>query len=159
MSDRFVLIETDALLALNVAAGTPEVRVIAIGLGDPGGGVARTATQPSAAVLPPAPVHVKRTRLSNGDVKLQWIRRSRDGWRWADGADAPLSEETEAYKVDLAFDVGSARSADTAAPEFTYTNASRLADIAGGAVNVTVSVRQTGVYGPSRAAQLIFPIT
>lgn len=158
IGDRFVLFETDALAALNVIAGTAEVRVLAISLGDASGGVTQAAYQPSAAVLPPAPVHLKYMRLPNGDVKLEWVRRSRDGWRWADGADAPLGEETEVYKLDLAFDVGSARTAETAIPEYIYTNAARLADIAGGGAFVTATVRQAGVYGHSRPAGLTFPL-
>jgi hypothetical protein len=33
---------------------------------------------------------------------VHWVRRSREGWRWPDGIDAPLAEETELYRIEIA---------------------------------------------------------
>ncbi|KQT34663.1 hypothetical protein ASG29_00365 [Sphingomonas sp. Leaf412] len=99
---RFVLIEaaTLAVVALPGVRAAP-LRISAIGVGD--GGVAATATMvpTGASVAPPAPVHVRATPDAGGGLALRWIRRSRRGWRWDDGGDAPLVEEQEAYRITL----------------------------------------------------------
>jgi hypothetical protein len=33
---------------------------------------------------------------------MRWVRRSRAGWSWRDGVDAPLAEEAERYRVTMA---------------------------------------------------------
>ena len=103
------------------------------------------------AVLPPAPVHLSAAAQPNGDVALAWVRRSRGGWRWLDGADAPLVEERELYRVTITPAAGAARTVETATPTVIVT----AADRAGGAV--TVTVRQAGSYGESPAAAIEIP--
>ena len=53
---------------------------------------------------------VLRARLrSDGRYDLSWIRRSRAGWPWIDGVDAPLGEDREAYRLTIQPDGGAAR--------------------------------------------------
>ena len=87
----------------------------------------------------------------DGNVLLRWVRRSRAGWQWLDGVDAPLVEEREAYRVTLTDAGGSSRTIETDSPMLTVAAADR------GAGALTVSVRQAGLYGESSAGVLIVP--
>ena len=98
------------------------------------------------SVLPPAPVHVAG-HWSGSDFNLRWLRRSRAGWRWIDGADAPLVEEVERYTVS--FD-DSSRGGESVTAQIVLP-------VPAGAM--TLSVRQSGLHGLSRAARLPIPIS
>ncbi len=154
--ERFVLLEADTLAALSVQAGVAEVRVIAAGLGDGTTPPQRVAVSPGQALLPPSPVHLSAIRLANGDTEIRWNRRSRVGWRWIDGVDAPLGEEVESYRIELSPGVGLIRLSQTGTGMFLYTNMMRLADMANGAANATITVSQAGIFGLSRPASLTF---
>lgn len=148
--DRFVLIEADAAVAIDVplsSLGTT-VRVLASGIGDTAGPVSAAAAMRGASVLPPAPVHLRAAYLAGGDVAIGWVRRSRGGWRWIDGADAPLGEEREAYRVTIRPAAAPERRIEVAAPGFVLP----AADRAGGPVSI--DVRQAGSHGESRAARI-----
>jgi hypothetical protein len=93
-------------------------------------------------------VHLAAAAQANGDVAVSWVRRSRGGWRWIDGADAPLVEERELYRVTIASAAGAARTIETTVPSATVA----AADRAGGAV--TVTVRQAGSCGESPPAAI-----
>jgi hypothetical protein len=138
--DRFVLLEADAARTVDLpgAAAGQTVRVIASGVGDGAEGAAADAVLTGASVRPPAPVHLRVER--RGDTRwLVWTRRSRAGWRWRDGVDAPLGEERELYRVA----VGS-RVAEVTVPELAL-----LPGEAG-----VARVRQVGTAGPSAAAAI-----
>ena len=142
---RFVLVSADAAVALDlpVAALGGGVRVMASGVGDADAPVVASAPVTGVSVRPPAPVALSLTRLPDGTARLTWTRRSRVGWRWIDGADAPLGEEVERYRVTLA---GADRFAD--APELVLS----VADVAAGGV---AEVRQLGMHGESLPATIM----
>jgi hypothetical protein len=48
---------------------------------------------------PLAPVHPRCVSASGGGLVLDWVRRACGAWEWLDGVDAPLVEESEAYRV------------------------------------------------------------
>ncbi len=139
---RFVAVTADAAATIDlpVAAVGGEVRVMATGVGDVGTPVVATAPVTGASVRPPAPVALALTSLGDGTARLTWTRRSRIGWRWIDGADAPLGEETESYRVTVG---GEDRVVDT--PELVLS----AADLAAGGA---VAVRQLGTHGESPAS-------
>lgn len=83
---------------------------------------------------------------------IRWTRRSRNGWSWIDGADAPLGEETERYRLVIAPSVGSTRTVELSQPFYAYGAAERAADGAAEAAWLDVSVRQIGLGGASDAA-------
>ena len=64
------------------------------------------------SVAPPSPVHLRVTRAAGGGRVLDWIRRSRAGWRWEDRIDAPLVEERERYRIEW-LDAAGAMRAET----------------------------------------------
>ena len=95
----FTLIERETLAAIERRQRGAEARLLASGVGDPpegGGGLPdRRRRKPAAS----GPVHLRAEETAGGDLSLSWVRRSRQGWALADGADTPLGEETERYRL------------------------------------------------------------
>lgn len=156
--ERFVLIEREALSFLDVPPGTMLVRAMAVGIADPVP-PERRLEGPGQALRPLPPAHVRADVLANGDTEISWVRRSRNGWRWLDGADAPLVEEEERYAIVLAPDIGLPTTAEQRQPTLVYPASSRAADRANGARHLTCSICQTGSFGLSRPATLSIPLT
>lgn len=149
----FVLIEQDALAFLDVPAGTGLVRVIAAGMADsqpPEHSLAR----PGRGIVPPSPVHLRASMLANGDIEIGWVRRSRAGWRWLDGVDAPLAEEAERYRVALTPVGGPQRVVEQTSTRYTYSAADRESDRVNGATTLLVEICQVGSFGLSRPSAL-----
>lgn len=146
--DRFVLLDAAALAARDAVAGIgTTVSVLGTGLGD-GDGVQAEAPVTGVSVLPPAPVHLRAEMLRGGGAMLRWVRRSRAGWRWHDGADAPLGEELERYQVRILPAAGPEAIETVPTPELQLT-AQRIA-----AGPVLIEVRQAGDHGLSPPARL-----
>ncbi len=145
VGDRFVLIEADSLLAWDVPVAKigAELSVIASGVGD-GAGVEAGVALTGRNVRPPAPVHLRLERLPDGTLRFGWARRSRIGWSWIDGADAPLGEENERYRLTIQPSVGLSRTVETWAPVYDYDPAQQAVDGSGAATSVTIHVRQIG---------------
>ncbi|WP_066650240.1 MULTISPECIES: phage tail protein [Sphingomonas] len=139
VGDRFVLIEREALVAIDlpVTAIGRQIAVMASGVGDSEGPARVDMVVTGASVLPASPVHL---RIDHDAGMLRWARRSRTGWRWIDGSDVPLSEESEAYRIDFA----NGASVETQAPALAIADGAAL----------PVTVRQRGTQGLSRAATL-----
>jgi len=92
-------------------------------------------------------------RQGNGDLVIRWTRRSRQGFAWVDGIDAPLGETREQYRVVIA---GSSGSLELDAEQPLATVAAGTID-ALGVGPATIDVRQIGDLAASRPA--IFAIT
>lgn len=58
-------------------------------------------TNTGEALRPLAPVHLAATPRDDGGADVRWVRRSRIRGAWSDGADVPLGEESESYRVRL----------------------------------------------------------
>jgi hypothetical protein len=50
------------------------------------------------SVRPLSPVNLTAEQ-SDGELTIQWTRRSRQGFAWTDGMEAPLGEAQERYRV------------------------------------------------------------
>lgn len=155
--DRFVLLTGETLTHIDVAPDARELQVMAVGVGDTVPPV-RNLTVAGEAIIPPSVAHLSAERLSSGDTEIGWIRRSRCGWHWPDGADAPLVEEFERYRIILQPGVGAARSFESSSPAYLYTATDRDTDVLSGAAETTVTVVQLGTFGPSRPASVTFSI-
>ncbi len=92
----------DRLLALEQAelAFGDNARLAAIGLADNETVFAPIANR-GLSLRPLAPVHCQATARADGYMELSWVRRARGAWRWTDGGDVPLVEETELYRVGI----------------------------------------------------------
>lgn len=125
--------------------------VSATGVGDV---MPASATLPISgeSLRPPSPAHVHARRLAGGDVAIGWTRRSRRGWSWIDGADAPLGEERELYQVTIT-GAGFERIATAPAPAFLYDAAMQAED--GAASPLAIAIRQIGDHGLSRPADIL----
>ena len=152
IGDRFALIEAESVLSLDLplSALGGELRIMASGPGDVAGPVEVRVAVRGHSILPPSPVGLRWRETGDGDAAVQWLRRSRIGWRWIDGVDAPLGEEREAYRAVLLRDDGSARTIETVAPMLLVSRADRV----GG---VTLTMRQVGALGESAAATIRIP--
>jgi len=150
VGERFVLLEAGAARAFDLPVSVlgREVRVIASGVGDDAPVETRCVMR-GASVVPPSPVHLRFASEADGSATVRWTRRSRAGWRWIDGVDAPLAEEVEAYRATVTAG-GTSRDVDVAEPFVSITAAERLGSI-------SIAVRQRGVFGESLAANLIVP--
>jgi hypothetical protein len=149
--DRFVLIAADSIRGIDLpdaVAGT-DIRLLAEGPGDSGGPVAAEAAITGFSMVPPSPVHLAAAPGEDGGATVRWVRRSRNGWRWVDGVDAPLGEEAERYRVTIASG-GMERSADADTPA-VHLNADERA------AGALVTVRQAGSHGLSEAASILLP--
>jgi len=76
------------------------ITVEAQGLSDPNPVVA-TAVASGRAITPLMPVRGRARRQANGDIDLNWFRRSRLDLGWVDGVDQLMVEDREAYHVLL----------------------------------------------------------
>jgi hypothetical protein len=150
--DRFILLSSESLQSLEPAHEGAAITVAAHGQGDPQAQLA-TAIDERRALLPPSPAHLRAISIGN-DISFAWVRRSRLGWAWSDGIDAPLAEETEHYSVTLQLSNGQMRQFDLSAPAWIYDAASRANDLANGATSMTVTVKQQGTHGLSKPASL-----
>src|SRR3954468_10463114 len=82
-----------------------------------------------ASVLP-RPSTSSWDRQDSGDLVLNWTRRSRQGFAWVEGIDAPLGEAHEQYRVNLNGATGS-REMSTPQPSLTIV-AADVAALGGG---------------------------
>ena len=148
----FALIQSETLAPLELPLsiiGSP-VELLASGIGDEEPvSCGRIVTGES--VRPPAPVHLAGEAEADGGLTITWVRRSRQGWTWLDGADAPLAEEGEAYRLTLAA-TGFTRSVNLASSAYSYSAAERAADGWTGAL--TIEVVQLGTFAASRPARI-----
>jgi len=94
-----------------------------------------------------------------GDVVLSWKRRTRIGGDAWDGSDVPLSEESEAYEVDIYDGTDVVRTLSSTAPSATYTLADQTADFGGQQWSVSIAVYQLSASfgrGEGRTATLYY---
>jgi Putative phage tail protein len=91
------------------------------------------------ALRPPCPVHLSAKRLTGGAVQVRWVRRSRAGYDWLDGVDAPLAEVIELYDVEIRSGAQVLRTVRMNSSEWIYSLAEQNADF-GSAVTSPLAV-------------------
>jgi Putative phage tail protein len=134
LNERFVLLDPD----LNVT-DTPPLssigQMISYKATGPNESIGVALPQPigfsARALRPLSPVHPK-LEASTGNWQISWVRRSRAGFVWLDGADAPLGEEAENYTIQI-FSVSTSgstlvRNQQVSGPSFIYTAQDRALD-------------------------------
>lgn len=143
VGDRFVLVENDTLAVHDGLAVGGSQWVMATGVGDVNP-IEQRVAMTGQSVTPPAPVALRAERTGGGRM-LRWTRRSRVGWRWSDGTDAPLGEESERYQLRIQGPGQPTSVAMTDVPCWMLE----------GTGAVEVEVRQAGDHGLSPPATLI----
>ena len=154
IGSRFVLVEAECGAVLPPELRIPGVIVMATGLGDTSPYPTASSATAIRAVTPLSPIRVTATPQPSGDVRIDWVRRSRAGWRWDDAVDAPVGEERAAWNV--VWPGGTAETTDTV---FTYSAAMRAVDIAAGHSTATFAIRQIGAVALSPPAMLSIDIS
>lgn len=153
----FLLIEADRLASVPdeaVHVGSM-LKVMAIGIGDAVPAEAETVVA-GEALIPLSPVHVSRRPDGAGGWIVGWTRRSRAGWKWPDGVEAPLGEEQERYALRLMDGPALVRAAEVAVPGWTYGAAMQAEDaLAGHAGPLTLEMRQIGTHAVGRPAAIV----
>ena len=149
----FVLMEADRLAPVGLTAGSVgvELSVMASGIGDVEAPPVSILNVDGRALQPPSPVHLRAEIMANGDIAISWVRRSRSGWAWLSGSDAPIGEEAEAYRLVLT-GTGFERTVNLATPGYTYTVAQQGEDAWSGALDIRVA--QIGAYASSRTSEI-----
>lgn len=107
---------------------------------DDAAAVALNVTPGPTALRPFAPGHLRAERTDDG-VRLAWIRRTRldgDGW----DIEAPLGEDSEAYRVEILSGASVVRTIMCATPEALYAAADELADFGAPQTSLRVRVAQ-----------------
>jgi hypothetical protein len=112
-----------------------------------------TFTARCVGLMPWSPVHLAGARNVAGDLSTTWVRRTRFGGVWADGADVPLNEESERYEVDILDGADVVRTISTDSPAATYTAAQQIADFGSPQPSIAVRVYQiSATVGRGRPA-------
>jgi hypothetical protein len=81
---------------------------------------------------------------------ISWTRRSRRGFAWIDGTDAPLGETREQYSVAISGSLGTVE-LTSVEPNLTVP-AATAASVGPGLASI--AVRQIGDFAASRPAEL-----
>jgi hypothetical protein len=143
--ERFILLEASAVLPIETTLGAMgrEDLYKGVSVGALIEDATATAFTYTAEHLKPfAPAHASGARDGSGNLTLSWIRRTRIGGDWLDGADAPLGEEAEAYEVDIMNGSNVMRTLTSGAATATYTAADQTADFGAPQSFVTVRIYQ-----------------
>jgi hypothetical protein len=114
------------------------------------GNAQTTAPLVGEALRPLTPVQLSAHIDGDGEMVVCWTRRSRAGFAWVDGVDAPLGETRELYRVIVA---SSTQNIELSAVEPSLRlDGGTLAELGGGPINV--AVQQIGDFAASRPAQI-----
>jgi hypothetical protein len=100
------------------------------------------------AETPLAPVRLRCARASDGDAVITWIRRGRDNADSWIGADIPLDEPFERYRVDILDGDTVVRTVEVDRPEWTYASDDEAQDFGGRQDSLAVRIRQIGERMP-----------
>lgn len=163
MGDRLVMLSAGGLIRLpmNVAEIGASRMYKAVGTGTAfADAEAQHFTGEGEALRPFSPVHLIAVREGDGDIRITWIRRGRLGQTLQSGADIPLSEESEAYEVDLVIDDVVVRTLETNDQTATYSSAQQDEDVDSSTSEITVRVYQvSATVGRGHVAELLLMVS
>ncbi|MEZ5923918.1 MAG: glycoside hydrolase/phage tail family protein [Hyphomicrobiaceae bacterium] len=104
---------------------------------------------------PLSPAHVRGAR-SAGDLRIDWIRRTRIGGDAWEQVEVPLGEDREAYAVDIMDGPVVKRTIETGVPSAIYSTADQIADWGVLPPSLSVRVHQlSSTYGRGAAAEAV----
>ena len=152
--ERFLLIQPDTIRVLPLGGWAIGSRVTAE-LIRVGKDVVQTSMDFGGESLrPPSPVDLRTVPGSDGSLAFCWTPRSRFGWTWIEGIEAPVGESRERYAITIATDAGQLElQSDAPLLELNGSQVARL-----GSGHATIEVRQIGDLGVSRSALLVFEL-
>jgi hypothetical protein len=145
LNEMFCLLQPGSMQAVALPAWSVGATVTAAS-----GSASATCNFEGEGVRPPAPINLRAALQPGGGLAVSWTRRSRFGFAWVDGIDAPLGEGVERYRVTITGADGTLELI-TDQPEITVTPTDLAVAGTGTAV---IEVRQVGDHAVSRAAAL-----
>ena len=146
-AERFALLDGTPVALDGAVVGTaPGAQIAALGLADNAPATSAIAAR-GVTLRPLCPVHPRAMASADG-LLLAWTRRARGAWLWADGVDAPLHEQAEAYEVSYGPPDTPIAHWAVAEPQLALT-ATILAKLAAALPGGTLQVRQIGSYARS----------
>lgn len=104
---------------------------------------------------PYSPCQLKAAWQSSGDVVLSWKRRTRMGGDDWQQIEVPLSEEVEAYEVDILSGTTVKRTLSVSSPTATYTQAMQVADFGAAQSSLTwAAYQRSNTFGRGAQAKV-----
>lgn len=143
--ERFALIDT-SIDRLAMATGLVNLqrsyKVVTLGA-DLASSSPQNFTFTARCLKPLSPVSVSFARDGSGNITMMWIRRTRIGGDWADFIDAPVSEVSESYEVDIMNGSNVVRTLGSlSTSQASYTAAQQVTDFGVNQSSVTVRIYQ-----------------
>jgi hypothetical protein len=89
-----------------------------------------------------SPVQLTGGRDAAGNLKINWVRRTRIAGSWRDLVDVPVSEESESYTIEIYNGSSLVRTLSASTPTVTYTEAQQSTDFGSAQASVSVVVYQ-----------------
>jgi hypothetical protein len=102
----------------------------------------QTFTYSGNNLKPFAPVHLTSKRDKDGNITINWIRRSRLNNDWRDNVDIPIGEESEKYQVEIIDGGVVIKTLETSTPTIIYTTTEQIADFKILPKSITIKVYQ-----------------
>ncbi|ATN33625.1 hypothetical protein ACO34A_07370 [Rhizobium sp. ACO-34A] len=110
------------------------------------------------AETPIAPVHLRATRAPEGGIALGWVRRGRvDADNWL-GADIPLDEVRETYRVEILDEDTVVRTVEADEARWIYPQALELVDFGAAQTSLRFRVRQIGRVAAGIIAEAVVAV-
>lgn len=161
--ERFIVLDPDRLASVDLPLETLGASLIVKALG-PGDDIAAVAPQlitPAGVSLRPlSPVSLSVRQQGDGGWLVAWTRRSRTGFGWIDGIDAPLGEDSEHYRLTVSLDGIIVQVIDVVEARWAYAAAVFAADGGTSASIFTVAVAQvSAAVGPGASATTTIDLT
>jgi hypothetical protein len=103
-------------------------------------------TTTGKSLKPYAPCQIKGIRDVNGNLTINWVRRTRKGGKLLDYKDVDLSELSEAYEVDILSGSTIVRVLSSATPTVSYSAANQVVDFVSVPSSVNVKIYQLSSY-------------
>ena len=75
-----------------------------------------------------SPVHIRSVELANHDIRMTWIRRSREGTEDFEAFATPLDQPFEAYQIQLWYNGTMLREESSASADWIYSLDQQIAD-------------------------------
>lgn len=158
--DTLVLLDTDTLVQSGVASTFIGVerkyRGVTLGQSEDEA-TTQSLTYNAVNLECLSPVYLNGNRAASNDWTITWVRRTRIGGEWRDKIDAPLSEASEAYEVEIYSDATYATLKRTltglTSATATYTSAQQTTDF--GSAQTTLYLK---VYQISTVAGRGYPL-
>ena len=153
VGEAFILLDPSPMaLDPSKVSSSSAVQIGAMGLNDTSMAQSAIACR-GIGTRPLSPVLGTSRANTDGSLTLAWVRRARGAWRWLDGVDAPLQEETEAYQVGYGPTANPIAVWNTDTTTLTLS-ATTLTSLRASLIAGNLWVRQAGTYALSPALAL-----